>query len=203
MPGQTLLVLSGHDLVADACDEGRFEKHVHGALEHIRDFAGDGLFTAHDEEPNWGRAHRLLMPAFGPAAMKNYFEDMLDIADQMLTKWQRLGPEQDIDVPDAMTRLTLDTIALCGFAYRFNSFYQREMHPFVEAMVRALGEAGKRTKRLPLQTQLMFLTQRQYEADTRYMHAVTDEVIARRRASNPAEAPARSAGPDADRQGSR
>ncbi len=189
LPGQRLLVLSGHELVADACDETRFGKHVHGALAHIRDFAGDGLFTAHDEEPNWGRAHRLLMPAFGPAAMKNYFEDMTDIADQMLTKWQRLGPEQDIDVPDAMTRLTLDTIALCGFAYRFNSFYQREMHPFVEAMVRALGEAGKRTKRLPLQTQLMFLTQRQHESDTRYMHAITDEVIARRRASDPAQAP--------------
>jgi cytochrome P450 / NADPH-cytochrome P450 reductase len=85
LPGQSLLVLSGHDLVADACDATRFQKHVHGALEHIRDFAGDGLFTAHDEELNWARAHRLLLFAFGPVAMKNYFEDMLDIADQFRT----------------------------------------------------------------------------------------------------------------------
>jgi cytochrome P450/NADPH-cytochrome P450 reductase len=189
LPGQSLVVLSGHDLVAEACDETRFAKHVHGALAHIRDFAGDGLFTAHDDEPNWGKAHRLLMPAFGPAAMRNYFADMQDIADQMLTKWQRLGPEAEIDVPDAMTRLTLDTIALCGFAYRFNSFYQREMHPFVEAMVRALAEAGKRTKRLPLQTRLMFLAQRQYEADIRTMHQITEGVIARRRAMPPDQAP--------------
>ena len=33
---------------------------------NIRDFAGDGLFTAKTEEPNWAKAHRLLMPAFGP-----------------------------------------------------------------------------------------------------------------------------------------
>ena len=45
-----------------------------------------------------------------------------------------------------MTRLTLDTIALCAFDYRFNSFYQREMHPFVDAMVRALAEAGARER---------------------------------------------------------
>jgi cytochrome P450/NADPH-cytochrome P450 reductase len=61
-----------------------------------------------------------------------------------------------------MTRLTLDTIALCGFAYRFNSFYQREMHPFVEAMVRALTESGKRTKRLPLANQLLYPPNRQH-----------------------------------------
>ena len=31
-----------------------------------------------------------------------------------------------------MTALTLDTIGLCGFDYRFNSFYRRDYHPFVE-----------------------------------------------------------------------
>ena len=46
----------------------------------------------------------------------------VDIADQMLTRWERFGPSTPIDVVDNMTRLTLDTIALCGFAYRFNSF---------------------------------------------------------------------------------
>ena len=156
-PSQSILVLGSVELAAEACDEARFGKHVHNTLRHLRDFAGDGLFTAYSDEPNWAKAHRLLMPAFGPAAMRGYFDDMLDVADQMLTKWERLGPETSIDVPDNMTRLTLDTIALCGFAYRFNSFYQSEMHPFVESMVRALAEAGNRSKRLPLQTQLMLL----------------------------------------------
>ncbi len=47
-----------------------------------------------------------------------------------------------------MTRLTLDTIALCGFGYRFNSFYAEQMHPFVDAMVRSLAEAGARARQL-------------------------------------------------------
>ena len=57
-----------------------------------------------------------------------------------------------------MTRLTLDTIALCGFGYRFNSYYQNEMHPLIEAMVRMLSEAGSRARRLPIQTTLMLRT---------------------------------------------
>jgi cytochrome P450/NADPH-cytochrome P450 reductase len=188
-PGGSITVIGSHELVKDACDETRFEKFVHGTLKHIRSFAGDGLFTAYGNEPNWAKAHRLLMPAFGPAAMRGYFDDMLDIADQMFTRWERFGPETQIDVPDNMTRLTLDTIALCGFAYRFNSFYQREMHPFVEAMVRALAEAGNRANRVPLQTRLMLLTQRQFEADSRYMHQITDEVIAKRRRMSAEDAP--------------
>src|SRR5262245_45141959 len=168
-PGRSLLVISSTELVSDACDESRFEKYVSGPLKYIRDFAGDGLFTAYNNEPNWAKAHRLLMPAFGPAAMRNYFDDMLDIADQMMTRWERFGPSSPIDVADNMTRLTLDTIALCGFAYRFNSFYQREMHPFVESMVRALAEAGNRASRVPLQTRLMLMTQRQYDADCKLM----------------------------------
>ena len=180
-PSQTLTVIGSHELCADACDESRFDKHVHGVLKHIRDFAGDGLFTAHTTEPNWGKAHRLLLPAFSPLAMRDYFDDMVEIADQMLTKWARLGPEASLDIPDNMTRLTLDTIALSGFGYRFNSFYQNEMHPFVDAMVSGLAEAGQRGRRLPIQNRLLSLTSHRYDDSIRLMHHVTDEVIAKRR----------------------
>ena len=60
---------------------------------------------------------------------------------QMFLRWERFGPNAVIDVADNMTRLTLDTIALCAFEYRFNSFYQDEMHPFVGAMVSAIISA--------------------------------------------------------------
>ena len=56
---------------------------------------------------------------------------MVDIADQLLLKWERLNPGEPVDVTADMTRLTLDTIALCGFGYRFNSFYRDTQHPFV------------------------------------------------------------------------
>jgi cytochrome P450 / NADPH-cytochrome P450 reductase len=186
-PIGSFIVLSSLELVRDACDETRFEKEVH--LKALRDIGGDGLFTAYNDEPNWGKAHRILMPAFGPAAMQNYFEAMLDIAEQMLTRWERFGPEAILDITDNMTRLALDTIALCGFSYRFNSFYQNEMHPFVQAMVRAIKEANNRSRRPPLQNRLMLLTQRQFDADIRQMHEITDKLIARRRKLDAEAAP--------------
>src|SRR3569623_1358277 len=85
------------------------------------------------DDPAWAIAHRMLMPAFGAPAMRRYWSDMVDVTDQLVMKWERLGPQVDHDVADNMTRLTLDTIALSGFSYRFNSYYQREMHPFVDS----------------------------------------------------------------------
>lgn len=186
-PTGSLLVLSALETVSDACDETRFEKEVH--LRALRDIGGDGLFTSFNDEPNWTKSHRILMPAFGPAAMRDYFDDMVEIADQMLTKWERFGADAVVDLADNMTRLTLDTIALCGFGYRFNSFYQNEMHPFVQAMVRALQEAGNRIRRLPLQNRLMLLSGRQFEADIRTMHGITDALIARRHKIDAKDAP--------------
>ena len=77
----------------------------------------------------WARAHGILMAPFRMQAMRDYMPAMIDIADQLLDKWDRLNPGEEIDVPADMTRLTLDTIALCGFGYRFNSFYRETPHP--------------------------------------------------------------------------
>ena len=64
-----------------------------------------------------------------------------------------------IDVADNMTRLTLDTIALCAFDYRFNSFYQREMHPFVERDGARAGRGRQpRQPRAAADASLMLLT---------------------------------------------
>lgn len=182
LPTHDMLVIGSHALVREICDETRFEKHLSGPLRQFRAMVGDALFTAETAEPNWGKAHRILMPAFGPAAMRGYFADMLEMAEQMFTRWERFGPEAPIPVADAMTRLTLDTIALSAFGYRFNSFYRDDMHPFVDAMMRALTEGGARARRLPLQNRLMIGTQRRFEEDIRAMHAVADELVARRRA---------------------
>ena len=179
--GRSLILVSSQELVNELCDDKRFDKKVHASLEQIRAFAGDGLFTAHTDEQNWGKAHRILMPAFGPLGLRGMFDQMLDIADQMLVRWERFGQSAVIDVPDNMTRLTLDTIALCAFDFRFNSFYQNEMHPFVDAMVDALKESGARARRPELASKLKLLTARQYEADITLMREVADQLIAERR----------------------
>ncbi|MEV6741631.1 hypothetical protein AB0N14_33875 [Streptomyces sp. NPDC051104] len=45
-------------------------KAVGPALENVREFAGDGLFTAYNDEPNRARAHDILMPAFALGWMR-------------------------------------------------------------------------------------------------------------------------------------
>ncbi len=181
LPGQEMILVNDVALATEVSDERRFGKIIHEVLSHLRDLAGDALFTAASDEPNWAKAHRILLPAFGPAAMRDTFDSMLDIASQLMTKWERLGENEVFDVADNMTRLTLDTIALCGFDYRFNSFYREQQHPFVDAMVRSLAESGARGRRLSIQNRLMLAAHRRFAADNAYMHGVCDEVIARRR----------------------
>ena len=62
------LFVTNPDLVAELCDETRFRKMPGPGLRVVRRFAGDGLFTAFSEEDNWGKAHRILLPAFAQRA---------------------------------------------------------------------------------------------------------------------------------------
>ena len=70
--------------------------------------------------------------------MNNYMPIMLDVAGQLVTKWERLNYDDDIDVVYDMTAVALDTIGICGFDYRFNSFYREDYHPFIDALNRSL-----------------------------------------------------------------
>ncbi len=185
-PGVSSVFVSGHNLVAEVCDESRFDKNLGKALQKVREFGGDGLFTSWSHEPNWQKAHRILLPSFSQKAMKGYHSMMLDIATQLIQKWSRLNPNEEIDVADDMTRLTLDTIGLCGFNYRFNSFYRDSQHPFITSMLRALKEAMNQSKRLGLQDKMMVKKKLQFQKDIEDMNSLVDRMIAERKA-NPDE----------------
>ena len=177
------LLVSGPDLVDEVCDDTRFDKKVGGGLANLRKGPVDaGLFTADTDDPLWHRAHNILMAPFSLQSMRDYMPKMLDIADQLMDKWTRLNPGEEVDVPADMTRLTLDTIALCGFGYRFNSFYRDTPHPFVDAMMRVLAESQARARQLPIQTRLRVRAQRQLEEDQAFMNDLVDGLIAERRA---------------------
>ncbi len=179
IPGTRFYVVSSHELVKEICDEKRFHKAVHGVLIEIRRFAGDGLFTALPGEPNWSKAHNILLPAFGLKQMKEYLPKMIEVAEQLLQKWQVVG-ERGIDVAEDFTRMTLDTIALCGFDYRFRSFASEQLHPFLDAMVLGLQNSAARIKRTKLQNALDKKSERQFNAGRDLMFRVVDELLAER-----------------------
>ncbi|MCP1834710.1 cytochrome P450/NADPH-cytochrome P450 reductase [Bradyrhizobium sp. USDA 4532] len=185
MMGAPLVIVSGHDLVDELCDEKRFDKAVRGSLRRVRAVGGDGLFTADTREPNWSKAHNILMQPFGNRAMQSYHPSMVDIAEQLVKKWERLNADEEIEVVHDMTALTLDTIGLCGFDYRFNSFYRRDYHPFVESLVRSL-ETIMMTRGLPLEGLWMQKRRKTLADDVAFMNKMVDEIIAERRGSTAA-----------------
>ena len=180
MMGKPILIVSGPELVKELCDETRFDKTVRGPLRRIRAVGGDGLFTGDTLDPNWSKAHNILMPTFSQKAMYDYLPMMVDIAEQLMLKWERLNADEEIDVVRDMTGLTLDTIGLCGFDYRFNSFYREEFHPFIDALNRTL-ETCMVQKGLPFEKTILRKRLKQMGEDVEFMNKLVDDIIRERR----------------------
>ncbi|MFJ3334879.1 bifunctional cytochrome P450/NADPH--P450 reductase [Streptomyces sp. NPDC086766] len=174
--GRDALFVGDLDLVTDLSDERRFAKHIGPALENVREFTADGLFTAHNDEPNWARAHDILMPAFALGSMRAYHPVMLAVARRLIASWDRAARAgRPVDVPDDMTRMTLDTIGLAGFGYDFGSFEREQPHPFVESMVRCLEWSMTRLARVPGQDHSA--ADAAFRTDAAYLAGVVDDVV--------------------------
>ena len=105
------------------------------------------------------------------------FDDMLDISSQMVLKWDRQGPDHEIDCADDLTRLVFDTIGLCAFHYRFNEFYSDRRHPFASQMAEVLIESGKRSNRSKVQQQLYYKSEQARQETIRKMRQVCDQIV--------------------------
>ncbi|KAI9159133.1 bifunctional p-450:nadph-p450 reductase [Paramyrothecium foliicola] len=180
-PGRTVVFVTTQALINETCDEDLYKKSINTALESIRDGVHDGLFTAREGEENWGIAHRVLMPAFGPISIRDMFDEMHDVASQLALKWARYGPDENIMVTDDFTRLALDTLALCSMGFRFNSFYSPILHPFIEAMGDFLSESGRKVNRLPVPSVFYRAVDKKKEADIEIMRTTAKDVLASRK----------------------
>ena len=176
--GERLTFLSSHRNVDKMLSTGKVVKEAHSFLKELRPAAGDGLFTAENTARHWGMAHRILMPAFGAMNVRNMYDEMVDIARSMITRWYTHQNEA-IDVPDQLTRLTLDTISLCSFNYRFNSFFKEDMHPFIGDMLEFLTLSGRRTM-MPVNKVLNYSMTSRWRGAQRRMQVFANEIIAER-----------------------
>ncbi|CUA74077.1 NADPH-ferrihemoprotein reductase [Rhizoctonia solani] len=175
--GEMTIVICSVKLAQDVLDESRFHKHIESNLGEVRNLVGDGLFTARHGEPNWRIAHRILMPACGPSAIKGIFDDMVDVASQLVLKWERFGSHHDIDPAVDFMRLAFDTIALCTFNYRLNSFYTENEPTFAKAMGEFLTESGMRAKKPNILKALSFGANTKYTENMKIMCDLADEIV--------------------------
>ncbi|GME23747.1 hypothetical protein GTA08_BOTSDO08492 [Neofusicoccum parvum] len=187
--GEEQIFVTSVALLNEICDEKRFRKVITGGLLKLRSGVNDGLFTAHDGEHNWDIAHRILLPVFGPTKIRDMFPQMKEVADQLCLKWARFGPSHPVDPVSDFTRLTLDTIGLCGMGFRFNSFYRDGgFHPFVDSMNSWLKDADKQSSRPEFVNNLRILAMKKFEADVKTMRTICQDIVDQRR-KQPVEAP--------------
>jgi cytochrome P450/NADPH-cytochrome P450 reductase len=185
--GQDQIIVSDGELFEELCDETRFSKVVAPALAKLSKGGAAGLFISeHESSPDWQQAHRILMPAFGPLAIEGMFDEMHDIAVQLILKWSRMGPDFRIPVTEDFTRLTLDTIALCAMGYRFNSFYQDTTHPFVVAMNNTLASKGRSILPETVQQFVYSAANAKLEADRQLQRDTAMQLVKERR-ENPTD----------------
>lgn len=177
---QKFVFVTTAELCAELCEESRFAKALPPALVALREFAGDGLFTAYNDETNWRLAHDLLTPAFTKSSMQRYHSIMLTAVRELFDVLPQDGP---IDVASYMTKLTMETISRAAFSHDFGSFTQVETHPFVPAMVAAL-ESGRRlgaVSSLPGSGIIRRRLKRRNAHHQAYIDSMLDDLITQRR----------------------
>lgn len=182
--GYNIISASSLEAAAQLSDDNKFCKFLSPGQRMVRGFAGDGLFTAFNDEPNWAKAHDILLPAFSVNAMRRYHPAMLKVARRLVAAWDTSSEaSRPVDVTDDMTRMTLETIGLTGFGYDFASFTRDEPHPFVSALVRCLAYC--QAQELPRDGDVdRDAEAAAFEADCAYLASVVDEVIEARRAAD-------------------
>jgi cytochrome P450 len=75
---------------------------------------GRGLLTSEGE--TWRRHRRIMAPAFDPRSIVGYAPIMTEVTEEMLTKWDALPEDAEIDVAAAMMHATLHIISRAMFS---------------------------------------------------------------------------------------
>lgn len=150
--GKRAYFCSDADIVSEMCAAPDvFAKLVEGrgGLRNLADKSvGSALFTASDNDPLWHQAHRILAPAFGATALKNYYGRLVDVADDLMAHLERLAPGESFLATELMTRMTFEAISYAAFNRRYGAIDTPELPAFVEAMNVVLTDAMAEPKRL-------------------------------------------------------
>jgi hypothetical protein len=146
-------------------DVGSYGKYAH--IYH-RSHPYAGIWPSHHKQV---RSPLCVLVAFDTyfVPLGSMYTDMMDIASQLVLKWERFGPEHVFDATEDFTRLAFDTISLCAMGHRLNSFYTDQVPEFVKAMGDFLVECYHRPRRLKFISAFMTSQNAKWEADAEKM----------------------------------
>lgn len=185
VPGLRFFVCSDADVLQDTLKrQDDFQKIIPPSnmdLGNIRAFtAGDGLFTSSDSEEIWQIAHRILLPAFGLESIKHYYSRIMEVADELIKHFDSFGKRTPLLVTDWMTRMTFEAIGYASSSTRFRCMDQKELPPFVEAMMISLADAMHASQRFLPDSFYFISKQKRQQADA-LMRETVDAIIDKRK----------------------
>lgn len=174
-------------LIDEVHDETRWQKHVGPLVDKLRLTLGDGLFTAYNDEPNWRKAHNILMPAFTKTAMANYHEQMATTVRELLEAWNTRSAEQSwIDVPDQANRLTVEIIGRAGLGHSFGTLTGAGENTFSAALTNELRYVRRamRVDPMPFYNTLFGKKRhQQHMVDREFIRRLVGDAVEARRSS--------------------
>lgn len=180
--GQTIVFVGSVALAEEICDQKRFRKYVGGPIVEIRAAVHDALFTAFDNEPSWGIAHRIIAPHLSADAMRQQsFIDMRDTASELIEKWKKLGTHVTSPLEE-LQRLNLEATTLALFGKKLNCLDGPE-HPMLQAMEDSTSEAIMRPTR---PTVLNLLYRSKFKSSIKTMRKYAAEIVQYRK-DNPTD----------------
>ncbi|KAI7898001.1 cytochrome P450 [Cokeromyces recurvatus] len=165
-----------------------FTKKITVVLQEIKQFAGNGLFTSDTDDNEWKLAHKLLMPAFSPRAIKAYQPEMGKIVQETMKILSEYRPDEKVEILQWCTNLTFETIGRIGFGYSFDLMYRdKPPHPFIEAMGYILGQSVNRFGQPTFFKKLPTAGNRAWDHNIKLMHTIVEDVIKDRKDSKDAK----------------
>lgn len=111
------------------------------AMEKVKMFLGEGLFTSEGEL--WRRQRRLMQPTFTPKAVMVFFEAMVEAIEGLMVRWEEdFGQGQPFDVNVQMMRLAMNIIGRTMFDIDIG---RQEFREVDEAFTFVLEFVGQRS----------------------------------------------------------
>ncbi|KAI9302317.1 cytochrome P450, partial [Cunninghamella echinulata] len=162
-------------------------------LSEVKEFGGSGLFTSDSDAHEWKLAHKLLMPAFSPRAIKAYQEEMGIITQKTIKLLEEYKPTDQVEILDWTTKLTFETIGDIGFGYDFGLLDKVDApnHPMIDAMSDLLKITVTRCQQAQFMKRLPTSNNRKFNNAIQVLYKTVTEVIEKRKSSADANGPNR------------
>ncbi|CAO3592069.1 unnamed protein product [Absidia cylindrospora] len=141
------------------------------------------LFVKEGEYFTKKLAHKLLIPAFSPRAIKAYQEEMGIITQRTIKILDQMKPSEQVDILDWTTKVTFETIGRIGFGYEFGLLDDKDApaHPLIESMGYLLKMVVTRRMQAQFMKHIPSAANRKFDESVQIMHDTVGDVITERK----------------------